>query len=141
MTTEVSPSITGSSSWWLRKMPTNATTRPSSAAVSSNSTVKRLGSLPWWIAASVRLLPLVLRNTRHATLNEYASKTHRDGEHDVVDGRVLELHGMLDVRDALVDGHAAADAEDAHGDDEAPEVDLHAVTEGVLLVGRPRAPV
>ena len=34
---------------------------------------------------------------------------------------------MDDVEDALVDGHAAADAEDAHGDDEAPEVDLGGV--------------
>ena len=38
--------------------------------------------------------------------------------------------------DALVDGHAAADAEDADGDDEAPEVDLHAVAERVVLVAR-----
>ena len=74
ITTEVRPSITGSSSWWLRKMPTKATARPSSAAVSSNSTVKRLGSLPWWMAASVLRLPVLLRNTRQATLKEYASK-------------------------------------------------------------------
>ena len=52
---------------------------------------------------------------------------------------VLEGRRVDDVGDALVDGHAAADAEDADGDDEAPEVDLHAVAEGVVLVGGRRA--
>src|SRR5665647_3168552 len=36
---------------------------------------------------------------------------------------------------AFVDGHASADAEYAHSDDQAPEVDLHAVTERMCGVG------
>ncbi len=51
----------------------------------------------------------------------------------------LERGGVDDVGDALVDGHPAADGEDADGHDEAPEVDLHAVAERVLLVGGLRA--
>ena len=38
--------------------------------------------------------------------------------------------------DALEDGHAAANGEDQDGDDERPEVELLAVPEGVVGVGR-----
>ena len=41
------------------------------------------------------------------------------------------------MQDALVDRDAAADAEDQHGDDQAPEVELLAVAERMALVGRP----
>ena len=39
---------------------------------------------------------------------------------------------MQDVLDALVDRHAAAEAEDQHGDDQAPEEQFLAVAERML---------
>ena len=44
--------------------------------------------------------------------------------------------GMRDVDDALVDRDAGAEREHQHRDDEAPEVELAAVAERVVLVGR-----
>src|SRR5665647_3511448 len=45
------------------------------AAVSSKRTVNRLGSLPWWMAESVRRDPRVVRKALQATLKESDSKT------------------------------------------------------------------
>ena len=48
------------------------------------------------------------------------------------------INGRLrvsDVQDAFVNRHACAEREDQHGDDEAPEIELAAVTERVQLVG------
>ena len=141
MTIEARPSKTGLWSRWLAATPMNATARPSSAAVSSKRTVNRLGSLPWWMADSVRRVPRVPRNVRQATLKDRLSNTAASASTMYATSRVLDRDGMPDVRDALVDGHPAADAEDAHGDDQAPEVDLHAVSERVVVVGRSGAPV
>ena len=76
MTIDAVPSSHGASSWWLRNTPKNATTRPSNAAVSSNSTVNRLGSLPWWMAAMVVRPRREPRKVRQATLKEMLSKKH-----------------------------------------------------------------
>ncbi len=70
MTTEAEASITGESNRWLKKTPRKATARPSKAAVSSKRIVKRLGSLPRWMAVKVPLPFLGLRKARQATLNE-----------------------------------------------------------------------
>ena len=43
--------------------------------MSSKRTVNRLGSLPWWMADSVRREPRVPRNVRQATLKERLSNT------------------------------------------------------------------
>jgi hypothetical protein len=62
---------------------------------------------------------------------------HRSGcEHHVVPGRIAQRLGMADVLDAFVEGHAAAEPEDQHRDDQAPEVELLAVAERVLHARR-----
>ena len=61
-------------------------------------------------------------------------------EDDDGDGDRLELVGVADLLDALVDGEHAAQAEQDDGDDERPEVPLAAVAERVLGGRRPLRP-
>ena len=67
------------------------------------------------------------RSSRLAALEH-----RRDTEHGVRPERVGHLLGVHDVENSLVGGHAAADAEDQHGDDQAPEEDFLAVAERML---------
>ena len=129
-------------SWWLRNTPTNATARPEQrrrVLEEDGEQARVLAVVDGGDGARAPRLRPAERAPGDA--EGEALEDRGEGEHDVVDGRALERRRVLDVGDALVDGHAAADAEDAHGDDEAPEVDLHAVAERVVLVGGPGAPV
>ena len=69
------PSASGRPSRWLADTPASAITRPSSAALSSNSTTKVLGSLLSRTACSVSASPRARLNSRHATDHEAPSNT------------------------------------------------------------------
>ena len=136
------PSSHGASSWWLRKTPDERHRQ----AQQRRRVLEEDGEQARVLAVmdgGDGTAPAPRRPAERAPgdAEREALEDRREGEHHVVDGRALERRRVLDVGDALVDGHAAADAEDAHGDDEAPEVDLHAVPERVVLVGGPGAPV
>ena len=64
-------------------------------------------------------------------------ETDGQGEHDVLHRRIADRRRGLDFMDALVDRHAGANSKQQNGDHEGPEIDLHAVAEGVGAVGRP----
>ena len=88
MTTDAAPSSTGSSSWWLRNTPKNATTRPEQR----RRVLEEHGEQAGVLAVADRgehapRAPLRLRKARQATLNEMALEDHRQAEHDVVDVR------------------------------------------------------
>ena len=63
------------------------------------------------------------------------SNTAAGAQDDVVPHRVAQWLRLPHVLDAFEERHAAAHAEIEHGDDEAPEVQLLAMPERVLLVG------
>ena len=60
-------------------------------------------------------------------------------EHDIVPQRVAYRFGMADVLHAFVERHASPQAEDQHRHDQAPEVQLFAMAEGMLRRSRPVA--
>ena len=72
---------------------------------------------------------LVRRAQRH--------RLEDDGDEEDADGdrQVLDLVGVAQLGDALVEGEQAAHREQHEGDDEGPEVALPAVAERVLAVG------
>src|SRR3569623_1925624 len=59
-------------------------------------------------------------------------------EHAVIPCRILDRLGVLQMGAAFIDRHAAAQREDADGDDERPEIKLSAVAERVLRIRRSR---
>src|SRR3569623_710816 len=59
-------------------------------------------------------------------------------EHAVLPCRILARLGVLQMGAAFIDRHAAAQREDADGDDERPEIQLSAVAERVLRIRRSR---
>ncbi len=67
------------------------------------------------------------------------SKTARGGQNSVVPVGVGDRMRVQEVGDPLVDRHPAASGEDEDGDDQAPEVQVLAVAEGVVGIRRPAA--
>ena len=87
-----------------------------------------------WNQPSVALgLPELLERLQRRP----AFEQEGDQQHDIGNDRRNRLFGVGDVDDAFVDRHARAEREDQHRDDEAPEIKLAPVTEGMKLVGRP----
>jgi hypothetical protein len=67
-----------------------------------------------------------------------ALEQQRQTQHQIIDPRAFNWVGHPDFSDALDDGNPGADAENQHGDDEDPEIELEAVTEGMPGICRAR---
>ncbi len=68
-----------------------------------------------------------------------ALETEGDAEHQIVPARILHRHRMTNVLHAFVERDTSTQTEDQHGHDQAPEIQLLAMTEGMLFGGRPLA--
>ena len=65
---------------------------------------------------------------------------HRDAKHDVIDIHMLDPVRVAQLVQALDERDHRAKAEDHHGDDKRPEIQLEAVAERMLRVGRAPRP-
>ena len=81
----------------------------------------------------------LLRERLDAEIPRAAFEDGRDRDDAVAERRAPGCDGIEDVRDAGHDGHPAAEPEDDHADEQRPEIELVAVTERVVDVGRPSA--
>jgi hypothetical protein len=82
------------------------------------------------------LLALTLLELSERNAPGVAFEDDRQSQHDVVPYGVFEGVWVTEVRDTLVHRHTAAHGEDENGNDECPEVELLAISEGMAGVGR-----
>ncbi len=128
----------------MSAIPASATTSPTSAAVSSNSTISTAGSRASLIVRR-RLRPRLIFFLQLAIgrAEGQALEEDRAAQDDVGPARVagVGIAPRDELVNPLVDGVGRAHAEHGQRDDEAPEVLLGAVAELVARVGGPlRAP-
>jgi hypothetical protein len=64
-----------------------------------------------------------------------------DTQHDVVDRRVMQRLGLLDVVPALIDRHPRPQGKDQQGDDKGPEIEFAPIAEGIGRIRRAFGPV
>jgi hypothetical protein len=106
--------------------------------VSSNSTVKTVGPLLSRTAFSPSERPFRLAEGLDGYQPHRALKHQGETDHDIVDDRTLDLVWRSYFIDALHNGYTGTDAEDQHGDNEGPKIELQAVAKGMRECGRPR---
>ena len=120
--------------------PKSARNRPISAPESSRSTTGSSGDFERRMKPQPRRLPrnglrLVHGGAEREPLEDDGADEDADGPPER-----LRLVGVAQLLDALVDGEGAAEEEQHQGDDEAPEVALAPVAEGVRRRGLPCPP-
>ncbi len=94
------------------------------------------GSFDWRTALNHPSCPLDFLKSANASNVDHAFEQEGHEQHDICHDRRHRGFRMGDVDDAFVDRNARAKRKDEHGDDEAPEIELAAVAEGMELVGR-----
>ena len=138
------PSNAGACSRWLAATPAKAISRPTSAALSSNSTVNVVGSLLRRNGLEIAELALVATERAQCHHPRDAFEHERRRQHHVIDPGPGDRLGMPQVHDAFVDRHAGAHRQHQQRDHERPEVEFAPIAERMAFVwclGRARAAV
>ena len=124
---------------WCNRTPTNAMTRPISAAASSANTARVVGSdvLSAWVMTSRFTADASFRELFVRLPERDAFEDERDAEDGVGDTEVGGRFGMEQFLDAVGDRDTRAECKQSEGGEHRPDVCLPAVPEWLVSVGNP----